>query len=130
MPTKYLKCRNGVMTYMDPDNHFKVPRGRIVPYEGSLTRIMQKWIRRGGLVVVDEAQYLAQTTADPTAESVPQTPPRQETAPIPEPETAKEETQATPPEEERTATAEDEKPNAEEPDSKSKKAKKKSGGTI
>lgn len=130
MPTKYLKCRNGVMTYMDPENHFKVPRGRIVPYDGPQTRTMQKWIRRGGLIIVDEAQYLAQMKADPTSEPVPQTPPQPEKSPVPDPEPVKEETQAIPPKEEQTATAEDDKPKAEEPDSKSKKAKKKSGGTV
>jgi len=130
MPVNYLKCRNAVMTYMDPGNHFKVPRGRIVPYEGTLTRNMQKWIRRGGLVIVDEAQYLAQTKADRTSDSMPQTPPQPEKALVPEPKPVKEETQAIPPEEERIATAEDEKPNEEKTDSKSKKAKKKSGGTV
>ncbi len=130
MPTKYLKCRNGVMTYMDPENHFKVPRGRIVLYDGPQTRTMQKWIRRGGLIIVDEAQYLAQMKADPTSEPVAQTPPQPEKAPVPDPEPVKEDTQAIPPKEEQNAIAENDKPKAEEPDPKSKKAKKKSGGTV
>lgn len=130
MPMKYLKCRNAVMTYMDPENHFKVPRGRIVPYEGSPTRTMQKWIRRGGLLLVDEAQYLAQTKADPSFTSLPQTSPQPDKPPMPEPELVKEETQATPAEEEQIPPSADEKPNEEESDLKSKKAKKKSGGTV
>ncbi|PIR19827.1 MAG: hypothetical protein COV45_09240 [Deltaproteobacteria bacterium CG11_big_fil_rev_8_21_14_0_20_47_16] len=130
MPMKYLKCRNAVMTYMDPENHFKVPRGRIVPYDRAPTRTMQKWIRRGGLLIVDEAQYLAQTKADPTSEPAPQTPHQPENAPMPEPEPVKEKTRTIPPEEKQTAIAEDEKPKAEEPDSKTKKAKKKSGGNV
>lgn len=130
MPMKYLKCRNAVMTYMDPENHFKVPRGRIVPYEGSPTRTMQKWIRRGGLILVDEAQYLAQTKADPSSTSLPQASPQPEKSLMPEPEPVREETQAVPAEEEQAPSSVDEKPNEEEPDSKSKKAKKKSGGSV
>ncbi len=130
MPMKYLKCRNAVMTYMDPENHFKVPRGRIVPYEGSPTRTMQKWIRRGGLILVDEAQYLAQTKADPSSTSLPQASPQPEKSLMPEPEPVKEETQAVPAEEEQAPSSADEKPNEEEADSKSKKAKKKSGGSV
>ena len=130
MPMKYLKCRNAVMTYMDPENHFKVPRGRIVPYDGAPTRTMQKWIRRGGLLIVDEAQYLAQTKADLTSELAPQTPPQSDNVPMPEQEPVNEETQTMPSEEKQTATAEDEKAKTEENDSKPKKAKKKSGGTV
>ena len=77
----YLKCRNAVMTFVDPETRFQVPRGKIVPVTGKLSRTMQKWIRRGGLVVVDEALYLTQQKADltvpvtevpVTAESVPE----------------------------------------------------------
>nr|BDD48160.1 hypothetical protein 4 [bacterium] len=61
----YLKCRNPVMTYVDPQTKFKIPRGRIVKYKGSLTKTMQRWIRRGGLKRVEEALYLKQQEAEP-----------------------------------------------------------------
>ena len=70
MSQTYLKCRNAVMTFVDPETRFQVPRGKIVPVEGKLSRTMQKWIRRGGLVVVDEALYLAQQKADLTVPAV------------------------------------------------------------
>ena len=122
MSTKYLKCRNAVMTYMDPESHFKVPRGRIVPYEGSLTRTMQKWIRRGGLVVVDEAQYLAQTQADPSVKTEPVNTPQAE----PVTETKEAPIAPTP-----DSVPVEYKPEAaDESEAKSKKAKKKSGGSA
>ena len=123
MATKYLKCRNAVMTYMDPESHFKVPRGRIVPYEGSLTRTMQKWIRRGGLVVVDEAQYLEQAQADPSStKAEPDNKPP--TEPIPE---AKESPVTATPDPDPVG----DKPELDDASEvKSKKAKKKSGGSA
>lgn len=122
MSTKYLKCRNAVMTYMDPESHFKEPRGRIVPYEGSLTRTMQKWIRRGGLVVVDEAQYLAQTQADLSVKAEAMNAPQAE--PVPE---TKEAPVAVTPD---PVPVEDKPEAADESEAKSKKAKKKSGGSA
>lgn len=119
---KYLKYRNAVMTYMDPESHFKVPRGRIVPYEGGLTRTMQKWIRRGGLVVVDEAQYLAQTQANPSVKTEPENHPQ--TDPVPE---TKEAPIAPTPD---AVPVEDTPKTSDEPETKSKKAKKKQGGTA
>jgi cell division protein FtsN len=122
MSTKYLKCRNAVMTYMDPESHFKVPRGRIVSYEGSLTRTMQKWIRRGGLVVVDEAQYLAQSHADPSIKTETVNTPQAE----PVPETKEAPITPTPD----PVPIEDKPEAADESEAKSKKAKKKSGGSA
>jgi len=63
----YLKCRNPVMTFLDPQTKFKIPRGRIVKLEGKLTKTMQKWIRRGGLKVVEEEMYQTQQNAEPRA---------------------------------------------------------------
>lgn len=60
----YLKCRNPVMTYVDPQTKFKIPRGKIVKYTAGLTKTMQRWIRRGGLKRVEEALYLKQQEAD------------------------------------------------------------------
>ena len=36
----YLKCRNAVMTFVDPETRFQVPRGKIVPVTGKLSRVM------------------------------------------------------------------------------------------
>ncbi len=112
------------MTYMDPESNFKVPRGRIVPYEGGLTRTMQKWIRRGGLVVVDEAQYLAQTQADPSVKTEPENHPQ--TDPVPEIETKEAPIAPTTD----PVPVEDTPKTSDEPETKSKKAKKKQGGTA
>ncbi|MBI4238578.1 MAG: hypothetical protein HY696_09220 [Deltaproteobacteria bacterium] len=122
MSATYLKCRNPVMTYMDPENHFKIPRGRIVPCEGRLTKTMQKWIRRGGLAVVDEAQYLAQTRADPSIKAEPVKEPQPD--PVPE-------TMGTPEGKTRVPDPADGKaPETEEAKVKSKKTKNKPGGTT
>lgn len=65
--TLYLRCRNRVMTYMDPDTHFKIPRGRVVRFEGKLTKTMRHWIRRGGLKVVDQSLFEKQNQSlEPT----------------------------------------------------------------
>lgn len=61
----YLKCRSPIMTYVDPQTKFVIQRGKIVKYDGRLTKTMQRWIRRGGLKKVEEALYLKQLEAEP-----------------------------------------------------------------
>lgn len=82
----YLKCRNPVMTYVDPQTKFKIPRGKIVKYHGGLTKTMQRWIRRGGLKRVEEALYLKQQESEPAREKKPLTPTKADKAPEKAPE--------------------------------------------
>jgi len=127
----YLKCRNAVMTFVDPETRFQVPRGKIVPVQGKLSRVMQKWIRRGGLVVVNEALYLAQQQADLTVPPA-EVPVTTDAAPEPAPETTQE---AAP---ENVAASQDSgsnistepAPDGSELEPKTKKSKKKSGGNA
>ena len=65
METIYLKCRSPIMTFVDPKTKFMIPRGKIVKLTGSITKTMQRWIRRGGLKKVEEALYLKQQGAEP-----------------------------------------------------------------
>ena len=58
--TTYIKCRSPIMTYVDPQTKFMIPRGKIVPLNGPPTKTMRRWIRRGGLKLVEEALYLRQ----------------------------------------------------------------------
>lgn len=128
----YLKCRNAVMTFVDPETRFQVPRGKIVPVEGKLSRTMQKWIRRGGLVVVDEALYLAQQKADLTvpaaqlSESAVPAPQVVATEAVPE---AVLENEAIPQDSGPNISTEP-APDWSELEPKAKKAKKKSGGNV
>lgn len=69
--TLYLRCRNHVMTYMDPETHFKIPRGRVVRYDGKLTKTMRAWIRRGGLKVVDQSLFEKQNEVLQPSEKIP-----------------------------------------------------------
>ena len=131
MSQTYLKCRNAVMTFVDPETRFQVPRGKIVPVIGKLSRTMQKWIRRGGLVVVDEALYLTQQKADLTV-PITEVPVTTETAPTSHVEITQE---AAP---ENAAATQDSgsnistesAPDESELEPKAKKAKKKSGGNA
>lgn len=59
----YLKCRNPIMTFIDPETRFKIPRGQIAKFEGSTSPTMQKWLRRGGLIKVSEELFLKQQKA-------------------------------------------------------------------
>ena len=75
--TTYIKCRSPIMTYVDPQTRFMIPRGKIVAFKGPPTKTMRRWIRRGGLKVVEEALYLQQqerieasTPSDPPSEVV------------------------------------------------------------
>lgn len=63
----YIRCRNLEMTYIDPKTKFKIPRGKIVEHPKKLTRTMQKWVRRGGIKIVDKALYLKQLESEPKA---------------------------------------------------------------
>ena len=132
MSQTYLKCRNAVMTFVDPETRFQVPRGKIVPVEGKLSRTMQKWIRRGGLVVVDEALYLAQQKADltvPSSElSESEAPATQVVAAVTAPEAVLE-NEATPQESGSNISTEP-APDGSELEPKAKKSKKKSGGNA
>ncbi len=127
----YLKCRNAVMTFVDPETRFQVPRGKIVPVEGKLSRTMQKWIRRGGLVVMNEALYLAQQKADLTVPPA-EVPVTAQTVPEPAPET----TQETTPEnvvalqDGGSNISTEPAPDGSESEPKTKKSKKKSGGNA
>ena len=58
--TTYIKCRSPIMTYVDPQTRFMIPRGKIVALKGPPTKTMRRWIRRGGLKVVEEALYVRQ----------------------------------------------------------------------
>ncbi len=64
----YIRCRNTEMTYIDPKTKFKIPRGKIVEHPKKLTRTMQRWVRRGGIKIVDKALYLKQQEAEPKVE--------------------------------------------------------------
>ena len=132
MSQTYLKCRNAVMTFVDPETRFQVPRGKIVPVEGKLSRTMQKWIRRGGLVVVDEDLYLAQQKADLTvpavqlSESAVPTPQMLATEAAPEVVLENEVT----PQEGGSNISTEPAPDGSELEPKAKKAKKKFGGNA
>lgn len=125
----YLKCRNAVMTFVDPETRFQVPRGKIVPVTGKLSRTMQKWIRRGGLVVVDEALYLTQQKADLTV-SVTEVPVTAETEPTSHVEITQDvvSENAAPVQESDSNASTESAPDESELESKAKKSKKKSGG--
>ena len=125
----YLKCRNAVMTFVDPETRFQVPRGKIVPVTGKLSRTMQKWIRRGGLVVVDEALYLTQQKADLTV-SVTEVPVTAETEPTSHVEITQDvvSENAAPVQESDSNASTESAPDESELEPKAKKSKKKSGG--
>lgn len=125
----YLKCRNAVMTFVDPETRFQVPRGKIVPVTGKLSRTMQKWIRRGGLVVVDEALYLTQQKADLTV-PVTEVPVTAETEPTSHVEITQDvvSENAAPVQESDSNASTESAPDESELESKAKKSKKKSGG--
>ena len=125
----YLKCRNAVMTFVDPETRFQVPRGKIVPVTGKLSRTMQKWIRRGGLVVVDEALYLTQQKADLTAPHA-EVPVTAATAPTSHVEITQDvvSENAAPVQESDSNASTESAPDESELEPKAKKSKKKSGG--
>lgn len=125
----YLKCRNAVMTFVDPETRFQVPRGKIVPVTGKLSRTMQKWIRRGGLVVVDEALYLTQQKADLTV-PVTEVPVTAETEPTSHVEITQDvvSENAAPVQESDSNDSTESAPDESELEPKAKKSKKKSGG--
>lgn len=125
----YLKCRNAVMTFVDPETRFQVPRGKIVPVTGKLSRTMQKWIRRGGLVVVDEALYLTQQKADLTV-PVTEVPVTAETEPTSHVEITQDvvSENAAPVQESDSNASTESAPDESELEPKVKKSKKKSGG--
>ena len=125
----YLKCRNAVMTFVDPETRFQVPRGKIVPVTGKLSRTMQKWIRRGGLVVVDEALYLTQQKADLTV-PVTEVPVTAETEPTSHVEITQDvvSENAAPVQESDSNDSTESAPDENELEPKAKKSKKKSGG--
>ena len=124
----YLKCRNAVMTFVDPETRFQVPRGKIVPVTGKLSRTMQKWIRRGGLVVVDEALYLTQQKADLTV-PVTEVPVTAETEPTSHVEITQDvvSENAAPVQESDSNASTESAPDESELEPKAKKSKKKSG---
>lgn len=125
----YLKCRNAVMTFVDPETRFQVPRGKIVPVTGKLSRTMQKWIRRGGLVVVDEALYLTQQKADLTV-PVTEVPVTAENEPTSHVEITQDvvSENAAPVQESDSNASTESAPDESELEPKAKKSKKKSGG--
>jgi len=127
----YLKCRNAVMTFVDPETRFQVPRGKIVPVTGKLSRTMQKWIRRGGLVVVDEALYLTQQKADLTV-PVTEVPVTAATAPTSHVEITQDAVSenAAPVQESDSNISTESAPDDSELEPKAKKLKKKSGGNA
>ena len=127
----YLKCRNAVMTFVDPETRFQVPRGKIVPVTGKLSRTMQKWIRRGGLVVVDEALYLTQQKADLTVPvtEVPVTAATTTTSHVEITQDVVSEN-AAPVQESDSNVSTESAPDESELEPKAKKAKKKSGGNA
>ena len=118
----YIRCRNPEMTYIDPKTKFKIPRGKIVEHPKKLTRTMQRWVRRGGIKIVDKALYLKQQEAEPKVEE--KKPVKEVGVSIAEPKN-KIEKEATPKATAETPNAEPEKEPETKPEDKTKETQPK-----